>query len=256
MDLVYVNASSFFVSEPPRTNLTGSTMVHYLCVPSRLDLFSGRPNRTTRLAGDDDFLDRAIANIDPVLGRQLCHVQCVAGRAKHNRRRSRLDQIESSQGRHRTGRDHQRPARGSRIEGTPKSDERTKTKCHHGSIGCRHLSGVQHVLPAFDPPLPVLGGIQNQHWMAMRTRCAMKPDVVIHRPSQIRHEWTRSIAHQVSFGSQRQLRQFRAVAWKNNFVCSGCIQQTCFDEPLPVKGVLRNDPTQHLAQAFKLLGVE
>ena len=57
-------------------------MIDHPGIPRRFNAFACGRHAATRLAGNDDFFDRQLRQVDVVLGRHFCHVQRVGRRAQ------------------------------------------------------------------------------------------------------------------------------------------------------------------------------
>ena len=109
----------------------------------------------------------------------------VGRRAEQDRRRGSLDQIEPRPRVHPAAGNDQCAARDQRIVGAPETNERPERKRQHRPVRRRRLGGVEHELPAVDPPPPIVGRVVHRHRPAVRPRRLVVADVAFQRPRAV-----------------------------------------------------------------------
>jgi hypothetical protein len=119
------------------------------------------------------------------LRRHFHHSQRVTGGAKHSGSAERADGVEPRKGTHAAGGGGERAALGDRVEGAPEANERAKGKGEHHAVAGRDLSGVEHELPAVEPPLPVVVRVEYDERTATGARGAVVADVAFERVGEI-----------------------------------------------------------------------
>ena len=105
----------------------------------------------------------------------------------------RAQHLQPGQRRHAPRRHHQATPGHGRFEGAPKTDERTERKRHQAAILRLDAGGIEHILPTFEPPLPILGRVEHRHRPAARARRLMEAHIVLVRKSQVRGQGSKPL---------------------------------------------------------------
>jgi len=112
-------------------------------------------------------------------------IERVARRAADARGPETARELDALQRTHATGGNDKRLAMRERLVRAPEADVRTERKRHqHAVVGC-DARGIEHVLPAFADPAPIVRRVEHHQWTAAGARRLMKPDVAIDIPSQV-----------------------------------------------------------------------
>ena len=160
-------------------------MIEHLRPPSPFDRGPHRRYRSPRLPRDDHAADAQAGGVDGMFRGDLGHVQGVAGGAADGGRPAGSGHFQSPQRGDTAGGNHHAAAGGDGVVGAPKPDERAEGKRHQHAILGGDLGRVEHILPAAEPPLPIVERIEHDERPALRAGSLMKAGVSLQRPGAV-----------------------------------------------------------------------
>ena len=108
---VDVQAAAGGVGESPRPDFGRSAVIDDARIPGRFDPLADGRHAAARLAGDDDFFDRQVGQVDVVLGGHFGQAQRVGRRAEKRRDFDAANQFDAGQAAQAAAGNHQRAAR-------------------------------------------------------------------------------------------------------------------------------------------------
>src|SRR5262249_12968442 len=124
--LVDVQALTFEVAVPPRSDFGCAAMVEHASLPGVFDPLADGRDRSPWLAGQYESLDVQVGDVDLVFTRRSGQVQGIARCAEKCCGAAGAQQLEPCERSHAAAGHGETAARAGRVERAPESDERPK----------------------------------------------------------------------------------------------------------------------------------
>src|SRR3954454_15347878 len=163
----------------PRTDLSCSGMVVHGDVPCRFDAGTSGRNAAARFASHDDLLKSERVQVYGMFGSDFGQMQCIGGCAAKDRDLRMLNEFQSGEAAESAARDDEHAASCECIECAPETYKWAEGESQQGPVVGRYVGRIEHVLPGFDPPLPIIGRVKYAQRSPARARCLMEADTAI-----------------------------------------------------------------------------